>query len=77
VPVVQQRREQRRRALDAAAALRLRQRGLLMLEQLQQFRMHLLHQPLRTLIPQSHSQRQRVDEQAQHVLRAFAHLQQP
>ncbi|CAJ7128118.1 Uncharacterised protein [Burkholderia pseudomallei] len=77
VPIVQQRREQRRLRRHPAATLRQHQRRMLVTHQFRQLRMRLLHTRLHARLRYPHPHRQRVDEQAQRSIRLRASLHPP
>ncbi|KGU68053.1 hypothetical protein Y037_6186 [Burkholderia pseudomallei MSHR983] len=77
VPIVQQRREQRRLRRHPAATLRQHQRRMLVTHQFRQLRMRLLHARLHARLRYPHPHRQRVDEQAQRSIRLRASLHPP
>ncbi|CAJ4568851.1 Uncharacterised protein [Burkholderia pseudomallei] len=77
VPIVQQRREQRRLRRHPAATLRQHQRRMLVTHQFRQLRMRPLHARLHARLRYPHPHRQRVDEQAQRSIRLRASLHPP
>ena len=77
IAIVQERREQRRRRRNPAAALRQRQRGMLVLQQFGQSRMRRPHRLRQPRPIQSQAQRQRVDVDAQPLLRPRPSLHPP
>ena len=74
VAIVQQRGEQRRGCRHAAAALRQRQRGVLVPQQVRQQRVRAPHRRLDPLLAHPDPHRQRVDERAHHPVRPLAAL---
>ena len=74
VAVVQEGGEQRGRRLDSAAPLGQPQRGVLVAQQLGQLPVHLPHGRLRPLRVHPDPDRERVQEQPQHPVRALAPL---